>query len=136
MAEFASKTGEAKFSVDVWRCIITFCTRKLPNLINRLAANDDQTKLDCFEFLLSAIKTGCSCIRYDLENICEVKCKNISDNPKTRNLTFRSHHRIERKSYTANHWPLQRQFSNDWLPPTHMTNSRDTISFWKHCYIG
>lgn len=70
MAEFASKAGEAKLSASIWRFITTFCTGKLRNSINRLAANNDA--LNCFEFLLSAVKTGCVCIQYGLQEICEV----------------------------------------------------------------
>lgn len=68
MAEFASKTVEAKFSVEVWRCITILCTAKLS--VDELIVN--QGELNCMEFLLTAVKTCCFCIDNSVREICEV----------------------------------------------------------------
>lgn len=77
MAEFATKAGEAKLSAEVWRSITTMCTGKLPNSVYRLAACSDESV--CFEFLLSAVKTGCCCVQYSLQETCKVKRETFLD---------------------------------------------------------
>ncbi|XP_037040457.1 uncharacterized protein LOC119077371 isoform X2 [Bradysia coprophila] len=76
MAEFAFKAEEATFLVAVWRCIVAICVGKLPKSIERLAAEGDES--NCFEYLLSVVKTGCFCIRCGLDGMLESSSERTS----------------------------------------------------------
>ncbi|KAG4078597.1 hypothetical protein HA402_003244 [Bradysia odoriphaga] len=76
MAEFAFKAEEATFLVAVWRCIVAICIGKLPKSIERLVAEGDES--NCFEYLLSVVKTGCFCIRCGLDGLLESSSERTS----------------------------------------------------------
>ncbi len=104
MAEFASRASDVKCWIVVWRCINTFCIGKLSKSIDSLAAiANDKSK--CFEFLFSAVKTGCFCIEYGLEKLSEVQMKDrkIKKKKKTnKNYIKISLSRNSVTRYTAN----------------------------------